>query len=64
MATSGMLPPPPSDSELWSEKDFAAIVVFLATRSESHSNLIAWAFLQARLAPRSGQGLLELLPVP
>ena len=44
MATSGMLPPPPSDSEPWSEKDFAADRGVPAPPDRHHaSNRTAWA---------------------
>ncbi|MGA2704688.1 MAG: protein-glutamate O-methyltransferase CheR [Isosphaeraceae bacterium] len=49
MATSGMLPPPPSDSEPWAEKDFAAIVVFLRHQIGITLEPHRMGLLQARL---------------
>ena len=52
MATSGVLPPPPSDSEPWSEKDFAAIVVFLRRQIGITLEPHRMGLLQARLRSR------------
>ncbi len=52
MATSGMLPPPPSDSEPWSEKDFAAIVAFLRHQIGITLEPHRMGLLQARLRSR------------
>jgi len=49
VATSGMLPPPPSDSEPWAEKDFAAIVVFLRHQIGITLEPHRMGLLQARL---------------
>ena len=49
MATSGMLPPPPSDYEPWSEKDFAAIVAFLRRQIGITLEPHRMGLLQARL---------------
>jgi len=49
VATSGMLPPPPSDSEPWSEKDFAAIVAFLRHQIGITLEPHRMGLLQARL---------------
>jgi chemotaxis protein methyltransferase CheR len=52
VATSGMLPPPPSDSEPWTEKDFAAIVVFLRHQIGITLEPHRMGLLQARLRSR------------
>ncbi len=52
MATSGMLPPPPSESEPWSEKDFAAIVAFLRHQIGITLEPHRMGLLQARLRSR------------
>lgn len=49
MATSGMLPPPLSDYEPWSEKDFAAIVAFLRHQIGITLEPHRMGLLQARL---------------
>ncbi len=49
MATSGMLPPPLSDYESWSEKDFAAIVAFLRRQIGITLEPHRMGLLQARL---------------
>ncbi len=58
VATSGMLPPPPSEVEPWSERDFAPIIAFLRHQIgitlESHR----MGLLQARLRSRlQGKGV-------
>ncbi len=52
MATSGMLPPPLSDYEPWSEKDFAAIVAFLRHQIGITLEPHRMGLLQARLRSR------------
>jgi len=52
VATSGMLPPPPSDSEPWAEKDFAAIVMFLRHQIGITLEPHRMGLLQARLRSR------------
>ena len=52
MATSGMLPPSPSEPEPWSEKDFAAIVVFLRHQIGITLEPHRMGLLQARLRSR------------
>jgi chemotaxis protein methyltransferase CheR len=52
VATLGMLPPPPSDSEPWTEKDFAAIVVFLRNQIGITLEPHRMGLLQARLRSR------------
>jgi len=49
VATSGMLPPPLSDYEPWSEKDFAAIVAFLRHQIGITLEPHRMGLLQARL---------------
>mgnify|MGYP000943717540 CR=1 FL=1 len=58
MATSGMLPPPPTDPEPWSEKDFAPIIAFLRHQvGITLDHYAAYQFLEGRrIAPR------DLLP--
>ena len=53
MATSGMLPPPPSaDPEPWSEKDFAPIISFLRNQIGITLEPHRMGLLQARLRSR------------
>jgi chemotaxis protein methyltransferase CheR len=52
VATSGMLPPPPADSEPWSEKDFAPITLFLRHQIGISLEAHRMGLLQARLRSR------------
>ena len=52
MATSGMLPPPPSETEPWSEKDFAPIISFLRHQIGITLEPHRMGLLQARLRSR------------
>jgi chemotaxis protein methyltransferase CheR len=52
VATSGMLPPPPSEPEAWSEKDFAPIVSFLRHQIGITLEPHRMGLLQARLRSR------------
>lgn len=52
MATSGMLPPPPTDPEPWSEKDFVAITLFLRLQIGITLETHRLGLLQARLRSR------------
>jgi len=52
VATSGMLPPPPTDPEPWSEKDFAPIPAFLRLQIGITLEAHRLGLLQARLRSR------------
>jgi chemotaxis protein methyltransferase CheR len=52
VATSGMLPPPPAESEPWSERDFAPITVFLRHQIGITLENHRMGLLQARLRSR------------
>jgi chemotaxis protein methyltransferase CheR len=55
VATSGMLPPPPAESEPWSEKDFAPITLFLRHQIGITLEAHRMGLLQARLRSRLQQ---------